>query len=203
MAHWAKCAIFSLFTVFVYVSIKDLFLPATASIEKQIPVTKIDRLTGPVLKFQYCYSCGYEKAFQEYANIIQQKYPHIHVEGENYQPPKINLVISRVLAFSRFSLIFLIVTGFNIFEILQIGQPIWWSWCIDNKLYSSMMVYFMCNSFESMLMSTGAFEITFNDVPVWSKLETGRIPQPPELFQIIDNTLQFQNKADIKARFPK
>lgn len=27
------------------------------------------------------------------------------------------------------------------------------------------------------------------DVPLWSKLETGRIPQPPELFQMIDNHL--------------
>lgn len=26
----------------------------------------------------------------------------------------------------------------------------------------------------------------FLDVPVWSKLETGRIPRPLELFQIID-----------------
>lgn len=35
----------------------------------------------------------------------------------------------------------------------------------------------------------------FSDVPVWSKLETGRIPQPPELFQILDNQLQFQPQA--------
>jgi hypothetical protein len=41
------------------------------------------------------------------------------------------------------------------------------------------------------------------DVPVWSKLETGRIPQPPELFQIIDNQLQFQNKVVLKPGFAK
>ena len=35
--------------------------------------------------------------------------------------------------------------------------------------------------------STGAFEISLNDMPVWSKIESGRIPQPGELFQIIDN----------------
>lgn len=34
------------------------------------------------------------------------------------------------------------------------------------------------------------------DVPVWSKLETGRIPQPPELFQIIDSHMQF-GKMDV------
>lgn len=54
-----------------------------------------------------------------------------------------------------------------------------------------MMVFFLCNAIEGQLVSTGAFEISFNDVPVWSKLETGRIPQPPELFQIIDNQIHF------------
>lgn len=33
-------------------------------------------------------------------------------------------------------------------------------------------------------------KICFSDVPIWSKLETGRIPQPPELFQIIDTHMQ-------------
>lgn len=37
------------------------------------------------------------------------------------------------------------------------------------------------------LVSSGAFEISFNDIPVWSKLETGRIPSPQELFNIIDS----------------
>lgn len=31
-----------------------------------------------------------------------------------------------------------------------------------------------------------------SDLPVWSKLESGRIPQPPELFQIIDYHLDMQ-----------
>jgi hypothetical protein len=29
--------------------------------------------------------------------------------------------------------------------------------------------------------------LSFADKPVWSKLETGKIPQPPELFKIIEN----------------
>lgn len=37
---------------------------------------------------------------------------------------------------------------------------------------------------------------TFTDVPVWSKLETGRIPQPPELFQIIDNHVRFNQNTN-------
>jgi len=53
------------------------------------------------------------------------------------------------------------------------------------------MIFFVCNAVEGQLLSTGAFEISMNDIPLWSKLETGRIPQPPELFKIIENHMQF------------
>lgn len=44
-----------------------------------------------------------------------------------------------------------------------------------------------------------------SDVPVWSKLVTGRVPQPPELFQIIDNHLQmlFPEKDSLDMTFTK
>ncbi len=32
-------------------------------------------------------------------------------------------------------------------------------------------------------------------MPVWSKIESGRIPQPPELFQIIDNHFNMRQGA--------
>lgn len=58
------------------------------------------------------------------------------------------------------------------------------------------MLFFLTNIFEGQLISSGAFEIFLNDVPVWSKLETGRIPQPAELFQIIDNHMRFTEFGD-------
>lgn len=44
---------------------------------------------------------------------------------------------------------------------------------------------------EAQLISSGAFEISLNDIPIWSKLATGRIPSPQELFSIIESHLQF------------
>lgn len=40
------------------------------------------------------------------------------------------------------------------------------------------------------IISYLSFIFIFSDVPIWSKIETGRIPQPPELFQIIDTHMQ-------------
>ena len=52
------------------------------------------------------------------------------------------------------------------------------------------------------LISTGAFEISLNDMPVWSKIESGRIPQPGELFQIIDNHMNMNvGEASAKSGF--
>ncbi|KAJ8410655.1 hypothetical protein AAFF_G00186120 [Aldrovandia affinis] len=47
-----------------------------------------------------------------------------------------------------------------------------WVWGQENKIYACMMVFFFSNMIENQCMSTGAFEITLNDVPVWSKLES-------------------------------
>jgi selT/selW/selH-like putative selenoprotein len=78
----------------------------------------------------------------------------------------------------------------NPFEDVGVGRPNIWNWVMQNKIYAALMTFFLANMFETQLLSTGAFEIYFNDVPVWSKLQTGRIPSPPELLQIVDNHLK-------------
>ncbi|XP_067007045.1 thioredoxin reductase-like selenoprotein T homolog CG3887 [Anabrus simplex] len=194
------------FVLFSTLTIRDLFIASdSGSYFKEIPATKMgmSQYVGPTMKFQYCYSCGYHKAFQEYGNIIQQKYPEIIIEGENYNPPTYIILIAKIIGAVKMLLVVCIISGVNIFQCIGQPQPWWWTWCVDNRLYSCLMLFFTCNAIENQLMSTGAFEITFNDVPVWSKLETGRIPQPAELFQIIDNNLRFQGKVELKPGFAK
>lgn len=55
-----------------------------------------------------------------------------------------------------------IFSGANIFEYIGKQQPNWWAWCISNKTYSCLVVFFGSNMFEGMLISTGAFELYFN-----------------------------------------
>jgi hypothetical protein len=51
-------------------------------------------------------------------------------------------------------------------------------------------------------MHTGAFEISVDNMPVWSKLKSGKIPLQPELFEIIDNHLQMNyNQVPILPKF--
>ncbi|XP_033227790.1 thioredoxin reductase-like selenoprotein T homolog CG3887 [Belonocnema kinseyi] len=158
--------------------------------KEDVPLTKFGSKTGPTLKFFYCYSCGYRKVFEEYVGILRQKYPELQIYGENYNPPGYSILMAKFLGIAKILIIVLILSGVNIFQWIGQPAPFVWQWCIDNRLYACILLFFMSNAVEGQMISSGAFEIHFNDVPVWSKLETGRIPQPQELFQIIDNHMQ-------------
>ncbi|XP_046736566.1 thioredoxin reductase-like selenoprotein T homolog CG3887 [Diprion similis] len=168
---------------------------ANSDSDGDIPLSRIRGSAGPTLKFFYCYSCGYRKVFDDYVNILQQKYPGLNIDGENFNPAGYKLFLAKFLGMSKILVIIIILCGINVFAPLGIRQPSWWQWCTDNRLYACMMLFFLCNAIEGQLIASGAFEILLNDVPVWSKLETGRIPQPPELFQIIDSHMQFGTMA--------
>ncbi|KAM7354474.1 selenoprotein T [Cochliomyia hominivorax] len=172
--------------------------------EKEIPTTKFGQTVGgPTISFLYCYSCGYRKAFEDYSAMLVEKYPQITVTGENYNPPGMNMYFSKLIFAVKILLIVVIVSSFDIFGAIGQATPSWWRHLLDNKLYACMMIFFVGNMLEGQLVSSGAFEITLNDVPVWSKLQTGRIPAPQELFQIIDNQLQFGDKIQENPEFVK
>jgi len=111
------------------------------------------------------------------------------VKGENYPPTFFKQKIAELLGVLKLLVIVLVIAGINVFDFCSIQTPSLWSWTQQNKFYACLMTFFVCNAIEGQLIATGAFEILLNDVPLWSKLETGRIPQPAELFQIIDNHL--------------
>ncbi|GAB0095433.1 Selenoprotein T [Sergentomyia squamirostris] len=181
-----------------------LLVPTEANADKNIPISKFSQNVGPTMSIYYCYSCGYRKAFEDYVNILNEKYPEILVRGGNYDPPGFNLYLSRFVLLTKLILIVVIVSSFDLFGFL--GQPVapgWWRWCIENKIYACMMIFFVGNMLEAQLIASGAFEISLNDVPVWSKLQTGRIPAPQELFQIIESHLQFNDKLGQNPNYVK
>lgn len=47
--------------------------------------------------FFISYSCGYQKAFDQYSSILSEKYPHIHIDGANYDPSMVHLLAAKIL----------------------------------------------------------------------------------------------------------
>lgn len=131
--------------------------------------------------------------YEQFAAAIHQKYPQLTVEGSNYPPPPLNAQLASILSMVKFVVIGIIISGINPFQQFGMETPNFFIWASENKVYACMMAFFISNFIEGQLLSTGAFEVEFNDLPVWSKLEVGRIPSPQEMFQIIDNNLRMHN----------
>nr|CAG4646575.1 EOG090X0DP2 [Macrothrix elegans] len=133
---------------------------------------------------------GNRRVRVDYPGLENQKHTsHGTIQKRIYHPFGLQLGYRKVLKIAQMLLILLVISGINVFDYLGVNTPSVWEWTQQNKFYACLMTFFLCNAVEGQLISTGAFEIIFNDVPIWSKLETGRIPQPPELFQMIDNHL--------------
>ncbi|GCC30353.1 hypothetical protein chiPu_0008801 [Chiloscyllium punctatum] len=169
---------------------------------------KMQYVTGPVLRFQICICQAvminikslsftwYRKVFEEYTRVISQRYPDIRIEGENYLPQPIYRHVASFLSVFKLVLIGLIIVGKDPFPSLGMETPSIWHWSQQNKIYACMMVFFLSNMIENQCMSTGAFEITLNDVPVWSKLESGHLPSMQQLVQILDNEMKLNVHMD-------
>lgn len=99
----------------------------------------------------FSYSCGYRKAYEEYVNIINERYPQISIEGANYDPPGLNFLLSKVILAVKMIFILIIVSQYDIWG--QIGQavPRWFTWCTENKIYACMMVFFVGNMLEAQV----------------------------------------------------
>lgn len=122
-------------------------------------------------------------------------YPDIRIKGENYPPTPFNRCVGQLVSYLKLLSILLIVSGQNPFLFLGLQTPRAWTWSQDNKIFSCLMAFFLCNMMETHFLSTGAFEVTLNDVPVWSKLQSGYVPNIQEICQILDNHLKM-NQVD-------
>lgn len=64
--------------------------------------------------FITCYfcshSCGYQKAFNEYAQILKERYPNLIIHGEYYEPSGMYTLLARFLViFFHFILFFSLI----------------------------------------------------------------------------------------------
>ncbi|KAG9511155.1 Thioredoxin reductase-like selenoprotein T-like, partial [Fragariocoptes setiger] len=150
----------------------------------------LDDLSGaPTVKILFCSSCGYKHAFDEMSRLLQEKYPHLRIIGATHHPGWLRNQLSNLISASKMIIMGLILFNIDPFQYMRMPTPSIWTYMQQHKLYCSMLVFFLTNTIGAQLMSTGAFEIYYNDMPIWSKLETGRMPAPVELIQMIDSHL--------------
>lgn len=177
---------------------KAAHVNAAENVQKEIPSMSFrSTQTGPTIKVLYCYSCGYQQAFEEYRRMINERFPSINVVGNNYNPSFVKSKLVQVVSIAKMVVIGLLLANMNPFQHFGVNTPRVWNWMGEHKLYACLMTFFLSNTVESQLMASGAFEIFYNDVPIWSKLATGRIPSAQELFTMIDNQHKFYGSGEM------
>lgn len=147
------------------------------------PKTKTQVITH--VKIQYCLTCGYRNTFEQFSEIVRTHYPNLSIIAENYPPPPLKTFLAKGLSLIKMALLISLLFGQNPCLLLRIPTPRIYLWALQNKMYACLMIFFFSNSMESYLMSTNAFEISVNNIPLWSKLRTGRVPTTDEFIEIL------------------
>lgn len=134
--------------------------------------------------------------FEELSGFVLKKFPSLVIEGDIYPPPAWRGTLAKIIQIVKFGLILCVILGIDPFNAVGYPIPRLTEYASQNKI-SFCLIVFMCgNLAETQLLSTGAFEIFLNDMPIWSKLDSQRIPQPYELLQIISNQIHFKAPGD-------
>lgn len=144
-----------------------------------------------IIKFQYCSTCGYRKNFEELSKTLHKNYPNFSIIGEKHLPKFYRILLAKMLSYLKMAFLFCLLLHQNPFLYFHISTPSIYLWALQNKMFAALMIFFFFNTIESYLLSTGAFEIFFNNQsrPIWSKLELGRLPTTDEFLEIIRKNL--------------
>lgn len=114
---------------------------------------------------------------------MQQRYPGVEVIGTQYPIPEWKQQLARVLSFAQMSSLAVVLMGEKAFEFMGVPTPVWYTTNIaPNKMGWAVGIWFMGNMAQGALTQTNAFEIYANGELVYSKLQTGRLPNYSELF---------------------
>jgi len=125
-----------------------------------------------------------QKNFVTVRNILEDMHPQLvgHIRGENYPLTQAVQAMVTVAGLMQTMGIIFIFMGKRLFDAISTPEPEWYTWVQNNKMMSIASL-FLVNSVVQQQAATGAFEITYNGETVFSKLETGRMPNMEEILE--------------------
>ncbi len=72
--------------------------------------------------------------FEQYSNLVREKYPELNIVGENYAPQAYKLYITQFLSTLKIILIGFIVFGQSPFAYFNMETPNIFNWAVQNKV---------------------------------------------------------------------
>jgi selT/selW/selH-like putative selenoprotein len=123
----------------------------------------------------------------EIQQIMEKNFKNVIVKGEEYPLNFIRKILSYVVTITQISVFTTMILGESIKPFLINFIPNYLiDWIIENKLLSLIISFFAGNILQSNISNTGAFEIFYNGNQIWSKLQTGNVPNINQLIMLLN-----------------
>jgi len=104
-----------------------------------------------------------------------------------YPPSPLNVYASQLLGYFLIAGLVILFAGEFIFSAMNFEPGRRLAAKMKDNSAVVLLVLFLCNSFSTQLLSTGAFELFYNDRLVFSRLQTGEVPDINRLLQMARN----------------
>ncbi len=102
--------------------------------------------------------------FEQYSQIIRQRYPELNIIGENYNPSPWKVTVAQFLSSFKLVLIGLILFGVNPFTYLNMPTPNFFVWATENKVrffFKSDIISFQCYSNFEFKKDVCLYDVVF------------------------------------------
>mmetsp|Transcript_5398 Transcript_5398/g.13515 ORF Transcript_5398/g.13515 Transcript_5398/m.13515 type:complete len:112 (-) Transcript_5398:1090-1425(-) len=106
------------------------------------------------------------------------------------------MALSQVINMGMYVCFAMLLFGERVFQYLNLPVPQVYEEVQDKKMLVALGIWFFAGFVLQNLQQTGAFEIYYNTLPVFSKLEFHRMPMREELIQNLNLAIE-----ESKARF--
>lgn len=117
--------------------------------------------------------------YQQVEYFIKSKYPEFNmnnISGSTYPPTKTAETLAAIANIIWLVGIALLFAGSYLFKAIDMPEPKFYISMKENPVLTFGCL-FIINSLGASQLSTGAFEIKVDGVIIFSKLQTGRLPQ--------------------------
>jgi selT/selW/selH-like putative selenoprotein len=108
--------------------------------------------------------------------------------GDLFPPAYLNVLASQLLQYIFFVGLFLMLAGEFVFTSVVPAEPVM---LLVRRLKENQMpviiALFVCNMIATNLLSTGAFEVMYDGELVFSRLDTGLVPDAHYLLERLKN----------------
>jgi len=125
--------------------------------------------------------------FVQLKKFLESRFPELNrhnIHGMVHPPTPTAELVGQVIGAIWFVGIALLFGGNYIFSMIGIPEPSWYQTVKGNPV-GVFVGLFLLNNVGGALMQTGAFEVYLNNELVYSKLQTGRMPNGDDIIRAL------------------